>query len=80
VNRLIKFALKMLSGDVLKDAEQHVEVMKKSPLDWVIVRGPMLNKGPHTGKYRVGWVGSNTGTRISRADVADFLLYSCHTH
>jgi putative NADH-flavin reductase len=28
VNHLIKIALKLLSGDVLKDAEQHVEVMK----------------------------------------------------
>lgn len=73
-NYLIKFALKMISGAVLKDAEQHVEVIKKSQLDWVIVRGPMLNEGPHTGKYRVGWVGVNTGARISRADVADFLL------
>jgi hypothetical protein len=34
----------------------------------------MLNDGPHTGKYRVGWVGVNTSSRISRADVADFLL------
>lgn len=73
-NHLIKIALKMMSGEVLKDAEQHVEVIKKSQLDWVIVRGPMLNEGPHTGKYRVGWVGVNTGARISRADVADFLL------
>jgi len=73
-NYLIKIALKLLSGEVLKDAQQHVEVIKKSQLDWVIVRGPMLNDGPHTGKYRVGWVGVNTGVRISRADVADFLL------
>ncbi len=74
MNLVISFALKTLSGDVLKDAEQHAELIKKSPLDWVIVRGPMLNEGQHTGMYRVGWVGVNTGTRISRADVADFML------
>lgn len=74
MNHVIKFTLKVMSGNVLKDAEQHAEVIRNSPLDWVIVRGPMLNDGPHTGKYRVGWVGVNTGTRISRADVADFLL------
>ena len=73
-NHLIKFALKTMSGEVLRDAEQHAEVIKNSPLDWVIVRGPMLNEGPHTGKYRVGWVGVNTSARISRADVADFML------
>ena len=74
MNHLIKFALKALSGHVLKDAEQHAEVLHKSGLDWVIVRGPRLTEGPHTGKYRVGWVGVNTGTSISRADIADFML------
>jgi putative NADH-flavin reductase len=73
-NHLIKLALKMMSGHVLRDAENHAEAIKKSNLDWVIVRGPMLNEGPYTGKYRVGWVGVNTGSRISRADLADFLL------
>lgn len=74
VNHLIKLALKTLSGHVLRDGELHAEVIKQSGLDWVIVRGPMLTEGPHTGKYRVGWVGVNTSARISRADVADFLL------
>lgn len=74
MNHVIKFALKTLSGQVLKDAEQHAAVLHQSSLDWVIVRGPMLTEGPHTGKYRVGWVGVNTGSRISRADIADFML------
>ncbi len=74
VHHLIKTALKLLSGHVLKDAENHADAIRKSSLDWVIVRGPMLNEGPHTGNYRVGWVGVNTGSRISRADLADFIL------
>lgn len=74
VNHLIKFALKTLSSHVLKDAENHAAALEASTLDWTIVRGPMLTEGPFTGKYRVGWVGINTGTRISRADVADFML------
>jgi putative NADH-flavin reductase len=73
-NRMIKLALKLMSGHVLKDAENHAEVIRKSNLDWVIVRGPMLNDGPHTGNYRVGWVGVNTGSRLSRANLADFIL------
>jgi putative NADH-flavin reductase len=73
-NHLIKLALKMLSGQVLKDAQQHARIIAESDLDWVIVRGPMLTEGPHTGSYRVGWVGVNTSARIARADVADFLL------
>ena len=74
VHHLIKTALKLVSGHVLKDAENHAEAIRKSNLDWVIVRGPMLNEGPHTGAYRIGWVGVNTGSRISRADLADFIL------
>jgi putative NADH-flavin reductase len=73
-NHMIKFALKTLSGQVLKDGENHARAIQNSQLDWVIVRGPMLNEGPYTGKYRVGWVGVNTGARISRADLADFML------
>lgn len=74
INNIIKFALKTLSGAVLLDAVGHVEVIKSSSLDWVIVRGPRLTEGPRTSKYRVGWVGVNTGTSISRADLADFML------
>ena len=74
LHHIIKLALKTLSGHVLKDAIQHVEVIKNSQLDWTVVRGPMLNEGPYTGTYRIGWVGVNTGPRISRANVADFLL------
>lgn len=73
-NHLIKFALTATSGQVLKDGEMHARVIKDSQLDWVIARGPMLNEGPFTGTYRTGWVGVNTGARISREDLADFLL------
>ncbi len=74
INHLISFALKTFAADVLRDAQGHAEVIRNSDLDWVIVRGPMLTEGPHTGQYRVGWVGVNTGTRIARANVADFML------
>jgi putative NADH-flavin reductase len=73
-NHLITFALKTFSGRVLKDAEQHAQLIAKSDLDWTIVRGPMLTEGEHTGKYRVGWVGVNTSAKISRADLAEFML------
>lgn len=74
VNHIIKFALKTLAGAVLQDALGHVDVIKSSDLDWIIVRGPMLTEGPRTNNYRVGWVGVNTSARISRADLADFML------
>jgi putative NADH-flavin reductase len=74
INHIIKFALKTLAGDVLKDGEGHSDVIKRSGLEWVIVRGPVLTDDPPSGKIRVGWVGVNTGTRLSRADLADFML------
>ncbi len=46
-----------------------------SGLDWTIVRPVALTNGPRTGKYRVGDdLRLGAGTRISRADVADFML------
>jgi putative NADH-flavin reductase len=74
INHLIKFALKTLAGDVLKQSEAAVRAVQSSGLAWTIVRAPMLNDEPHSGKYRIGWVGVNTGPRLCRADAADFML------
>ena len=58
------------------DHERQEAVVRRSSLDWTIVRPPHLKDGPRTGVYRHGF--SPTDTRIkgwiSRADVADFML------
>lgn len=74
VDRVFGLLLKLLQREVLQDAENHAEVIRKSGLDWVIVRAPRLTDGPRAGEYRVGYVGEDSGTKISRADVADFML------
>jgi putative NADH-flavin reductase len=74
MDNVIRFALKTISGDVLKQSEEAVEKVRNSPLNWTVVRAPMLTDGDHTGDYRVGWVGVNTGPRLLRADAADFIL------
>ncbi len=74
VNHLIKAMLKMMAGKVYRDARGHSDLLRESGLDWTIVRVPMLNDNAFTGKYRVGSVGVNTGTKICRADIADFML------
>jgi putative NADH-flavin reductase len=74
VDHLIGFLLKTLARDVAADAAAHVEAIRQSGLDWVVVRGPRFTDGPHTGHYRVGWVGVNTGTMVTRAHLADFML------
>ena len=74
VDKAITFLLERLQPDVLGDAIGHAEVIKGSGLEWTIVRGPRLTEGPKKGEYRVGMVGKNSGTQISRADLADFML------
>lgn len=52
--------------------EQHV---RRSDLDWTIVRPSAFTDGPHTGKYERGFGGDRKGNlKISRADVADFII------
>jgi hypothetical protein len=73
-DRIIRMLLRMLSGPVLDDAENHLHVLQRSDLDWTVVRGPRLTESPGVGRYRVGWVGVDAGTQISRDDLADFIL------
>jgi putative NADH-flavin reductase len=73
-DRIIRMLLKALAGHVLADAEEHLQLLRDSGLDWTVVRGPMLTEASGRGTYRVGWVGVNAGIRISREDLADFIL------
>ncbi len=74
MDKAITLLLKRLQPDLLEDGVRHAEVIKGSDLEWVIVRGPRLTEGPREGEYRVGMIGKNSGTQISRADLADFML------
>lgn len=74
-DKLIRTIMKIAFSKVLNDAIKHHEVLANSGLDWTIVRGPRLTNEPKKGEYRVGWVGVNASTKISRADLADFILY-----
>ena len=50
-------------------------MIKASGADWLIVRPGFLTNGPRTGMYRVIDDLTNlTAGKISRADVADFML------
>lgn len=73
-DRLIRGMMKIAVPKVLNDAIEHAKVLERSDRKWVIVRAPRLTDGERVGEYRVGWVGVNASTKISRADLADFLL------
>jgi len=74
IDHLIKGLLTLLASEVLKDSAANVAVIRASDLDWTVVRYPRLTDGPQTDKYRVGYLGKDSGTQISRADGAHFIL------
>jgi hypothetical protein len=73
-NHFISFLLKLVAKNVAEDMTRAVNTIRQTDLDWTVVRAPRLIDTPKTGNVRVGWVGVNTGTSLSRADFADFLL------
>ena len=74
IDHLMKGLLTLLAGEVLRDSAANVEVIRASDLDWTIARFPRLIDGPHSGKYRVGYLGKDSGSQLSRTDGADFVL------
>ncbi len=66
---------RMFLGRAYDDKDVQEEIIRKSNLDWVIVRPVILTNGSHSGRYRV--LGDRKDWRngfVSRADVADFLV------
>lgn len=73
-NHVMNFLLKLMAKNVLADMSRVVEMVRSSDMDWTVVRLPMLTDDPQTGDVKVGYVGKGMGARITRADIADFLI------
>jgi uncharacterized protein YbjT (DUF2867 family) len=72
---LYNVAFHLLLGRVYDDKDVQERIVRRSKLDWVIVRPVILTDGPKTNAYRAlvdprRW----TCGLVSRADVADFLV------
>lgn len=67
---------------VFADHERQEALVRNSNLDWTIVRPGALIDGPRTGKYRHSFPGTDRSItlKISRADVADFILKQLSDH
>ncbi len=64
-----------LKGDSMRDKETMEALVRGSEVDWTIVRPSALTNGSPTGTYRTGTdLRIGLRSRISRADLADFLL------
>lgn len=65
----------VLLRTIYADKDRQEQYIRESGLNWVIVRPAGLTNGPRTGKYRVLTnLDGITAKRISRADVAHFIL------
>ena len=65
----------LLLGTIYADKDRQESIIKASAIEWLIVRPGFLTNGPRTGKYRViENLSGVTAGKISRADVADFML------
>ena len=65
----------LLLGTIYQDKDKQESIIKVSDANWIIVRPGFLTNGPRTGKYHViGYLSYITAGKISRLDVADFIL------
>lgn len=70
----------LLLKTIYADKEKQEEIVRASEVAWTVVRPGFLTDGARTGRYRV--ITDMTGVRarkISRADVADYLLKEMQT-
>jgi putative NADH-flavin reductase len=68
-----KIFMPLFLKQVFLDKVRQMNIIKESPLDWVIVRPTGLTDAPKTGKYKIT-EGTPVSRTIPRADVADFML------
>jgi putative NADH-flavin reductase len=73
--RLARLVMRVAIASVVRDHREQAALIEKSGVAWTLVRGPVVfTNGPHTGSYHAGPITPHTRARISRADLADFML------
>lgn len=70
IDSLLKFFLR----EVFTDRENQLAILNASQLDWVAVRVPRLTDGVGTGSVRAFFGKPSPGMKLTRADLADFML------
>ena len=64
----------LLLRHVFADKERQDAIIRATSLEWTIVQPAALTNGPRTGTYRVGTCAGRLFPRVSRADVAHFMI------
>lgn len=70
----IRALLRLLIKDVFLDRETQLALLESSNVDWVAVRVPRLTDAPATGSVRAFFGNASPMMKVSRADLADFML------
>ena len=71
--RVMKLGARLFYADMVAQKQDEYRVIAKSGTDWTLVRPTALTDGPPRGKWRTSFF-SPPGPRISRADIATFML------
>ena len=66
--------IQLIARGACEDIVNTAKVVRTSDRDWTIVRVSMLVDAPKTGVVKVGYVNKEMGMRITRADLAEFML------
>lgn len=74
LDRLIGGLIRLISREFYAEMQGVADTVRASGMDWTLVRVPMLTDEPGTGNVRVGYLGRGAGTRLSREDLAWFML------
>jgi len=73
-DRLIGGLLRLVARPVYDEMKGVADKVRASDVDWTLVRVPMLTDAPSGGDVRVGYLGGDVGSRVSREDLAQFML------
>jgi len=71
---MISVLIKLLLKDVFVDRENQLAVLETSTVDWVAVRVSRLTDDPARGSVKAFFGNPSAGTKVTRADLADFML------
>jgi putative NADH-flavin reductase len=74
INRFFDLLVRLFSRWVFEDMKRAVEIVRQSGLEWTVVRVPMLTDDQPTGEVNAAYVGRGMGMRVTRADLASFML------
>jgi putative NADH-flavin reductase len=74
INLAFRVIMNLTLKRIMQAKEEQERLIMASDTDWTIVRPGGLTDGPRSGNYRAGTDKSIKAGRVSRADVAEFVL------